>query len=98
MLPELADGGSEDSVQKLDLNKSSSLKKQDSREDVSEKLKNERVKHKILKNSWTRFFANYAPVPKNLKEGILQARTNQSDLYCRDESIRKKGFCAETTG
>ena len=37
MLPELADGGSEDSVQKLDLNKSSSLKKQDSREDISEK-------------------------------------------------------------
>ena len=47
MLPELADGGSEDSVQKLDLNKSSSLKKQDSREDVSEKLKNERVKDKF---------------------------------------------------
>ena len=39
MLPELADGGSEDSVQKLDLNKSSSLKSQDCREDVRETKK-----------------------------------------------------------
>ena len=46
--------------------------------------------------SWTRIFANSASVPKNAKNVFVRTRISQSKLLRRDESIRKKGFCAET--
>ena len=46
--------------------------------------------------SWTRFFAFNASVPKNMKNVFAWTRISRSTLLRRDESIRKKGFCAET--
>ena len=90
---------SKDSVQKFDLNKSSSLKNQDSRENARKKLKDvQEIPEftRIHKNSWTQFSEIEASVPKNPKEDIWQAGTNQSELSWRDETTRKKGFCTET--
>ena len=46
--------------------------------------------------SWTRIFAFNASVPKNMKNVFVRTRISRSKLLHRDESIRKKGFCAET--
>ena len=54
------------------------------------------TKPKILEYPWTHFFAFGASVPKNMKREFHRTSFNQSEPLSRDESIRKKGFCAET--
>ena len=54
------------------------------------------TKPKILEYPWTHFFAFGASVPKNMKKEFHRTSFNQSEPLSRDESIRKKGFCAET--
>ena len=46
--------------------------------------------------SWTRILAFNASVPKNMKNVFVRTRISRSKLLCRDEKIRKKGFCAES--
>ena len=53
------------------------------------------TKPKILEYPWTHFFAFGASVPKNMKKEFHRTSFNQSEPLSRDESIRKKGFCAE---